>query len=118
MGRSDMSPSSRRSHRHRGGDPLHSAQVELPMPGDERLNLLLSTLARVAIAVELEPTLQILLDSFHEVVPFDAGGIFLRDAKDHVVRPRVTRGYPADLKMPADEGIVGSVLQTGQPRLV
>jgi phosphoserine phosphatase RsbU/P len=88
------------------------------VPGDERLNLLLSTLARVAIAVELEPTLQILLDSFHEVVPFDAGGIFLRDAKDHVVRPRVTRGYPANLKMPAAESIVGSVLQTGQPRLV
>ena len=88
------------------------------MPGDERLNLLLSTLARVAISVELEPTLQILLNSLHEVVPFDAGGILLRDAKDHVVRARVTRGYAADLKMLADEGIVGSVLQTGQPRLV
>ena len=88
------------------------------MPGDERLNLLLSTLARVAISVELEPTLQILLNSLHEVVPFDAGGIFVRDATDHVVRARVTRGYAGDLRMPADEGIVGSVLQTGQPRLV
>ncbi len=73
------------------------------MPGDERLNLLLSTLARVAISVELEPTLQILLNSLHEVVPFDAGGIFVRDATDHVVRARVTRGYAGDLKMPADE---------------
>ena len=88
------------------------------MPGDERLNLLLSTLARVAISVELEPTLPILLNSLHEVVPFDAGGIFVRDATDHVVRARVTRGYAGDLRMPADEGIVGSVLQTGQPRLV
>jgi serine phosphatase RsbU (regulator of sigma subunit) len=88
------------------------------VPGDERLNLLLSTLARVAISVELEPTLQILLNSLHEVVPFDAGGIFVRDATDHVVRSRVTRGYAADFRMPADEGIVGAVLQTGQPRLV
>jgi hypothetical protein len=33
------------------------------MPSDQRLSLLLSTLAQVALAVELRPTLQILLES-------------------------------------------------------
>jgi hypothetical protein len=33
------------------------------MPSDERLSRLLSTLEQVALSVELQPTLQILLDS-------------------------------------------------------
>jgi phosphoserine phosphatase RsbU/P len=88
------------------------------VPADERLNLLLQTLARVAVSVELQPTLQILFDSLQKLVPFDAGGIFVRETKRHVVRGQVTRGYPADLEMPAAEGIVGEVIRTAQPRLV
>ena len=45
------------------------------MSTDDRLNRLLSTLAQVAISVELQPTLQILIESLHSLVPFDAGGI-------------------------------------------
>src|SRR5216110_1760170 len=51
------------------------------MPCDERLSLLLSTLAQVALSVELQPTLQILLDSLQTLVPFDGGGIFVCDAE-------------------------------------
>jgi phosphoserine phosphatase RsbU/P len=85
---------------------------------DERLNLLLHTLARVAVSVELQPTLQILFESLEKLVPFDAGGIFVRETKRHVVRGQVTRGYPAGLEMPAAEGIVGEVIRSGQSRLV
>jgi phosphoserine phosphatase RsbU/P len=88
------------------------------MPTDERLNLLLDTLAHVAISVELQPTLQILLDSLHTLVPFDAGGIFVREADRQVVCTRAARGYPGDLEMPASEGIVGEVIRSGQSRLV
>ncbi|HXN75024.1 MAG TPA: GAF domain-containing SpoIIE family protein phosphatase [Gemmatimonadaceae bacterium] len=88
------------------------------MPSDERLNLLLDTLAQVAISVELQPTLQILLDSLHTLVPFDAGGIFVQQTERQVVRARATRGYPGDLEMPASEGIVGEVIRSGRSRLV
>jgi phosphoserine phosphatase RsbU/P len=88
------------------------------MPSDERLNLLLDTLAQVAISVELQPTLQILLDSLHTLVPFDAGGIFVRQTERQVVRTRAARGYPGDLEMPASEGIVGEVIRSGRSRLV
>jgi sigma-B regulation protein RsbU (phosphoserine phosphatase) len=88
------------------------------MPTDTRLNLLLRTLARVAVSVELEPTLQILLDSLYDLVAFDAGGIFVRDAGSGLLRARAVRGFPSDLHRPDAEGIVGVVIQTGTPRLV
>lgn len=71
------------------------------MPGDEQLNLLLHTLARVAVSVELQPTLSVLLESLHRLVPFDGGGIFVRESGREVVRARATRGYPPDLAMPS-----------------
>ena len=88
------------------------------MPADERLNLLLRTLALVAVSVELEPTLEILLASLHQLVPFDAGGIFVRQTRQHVVRAQATRGYPADFEMPADRGVVGEVIRSGASRLL
>jgi phosphoserine phosphatase RsbU/P len=83
------------------------------MSEDKRLALLLETLGHVAISVELQPTLQILLESLHHVVPFDAGGIFVLDEQRQVVRAQATQGYPANLEMPATQGIVGMVLHTG-----
>ena len=88
------------------------------MPSDKRLSLLLDTLAHVAISVELQPTLQILLDGLHTLVPFDAGGIFVRQGEQDMVRARAARGYPGDLEMPASEGIVGEVIRSGRSRLV
>src|SRR4051794_40723009 len=81
---------------------------------DSRLSLLLHT----AISVELEPTLQILLDSLGDLVGFEAGGIFVREADAHAVRARAVRGFPPDLHRPEAEGIVGTVMRTGTPRLV
>ncbi len=85
---------------------------------DPRLDLLLQTLARVAISVDLEPTLQILVDSLRELVVFDAGGFFVREGRTGVVRPRAVRGFPSDLHLSETEGIVGMVMQTGAPHLV
>jgi phosphoserine phosphatase RsbU/P len=87
-------------------------------PADPRLSRLLTTLSHVAMAVELEPTLQVLIDSLAELVPFDAGGIFARDADSHMTRAQAVRGFPPDLRRPESEGIVGLVMQTGTPRLV
>jgi sigma-B regulation protein RsbU (phosphoserine phosphatase) len=87
------------------------------MSEDKRLALLLETLGHVAISVELQPTLQILLESLHHVVPFDAGGIFVLDEQRQVVRAQATQGYPANLEMPATQGIVGMVLHTGHAGL-
>jgi sigma-B regulation protein RsbU (phosphoserine phosphatase) len=88
------------------------------MPSDERLSRLLSTLAQVALSVELQPTLQILLDSLQTLVSFDAGGIFVRDAERHAIRAHAARGYPGDLDMPMAELLVREVIRTGQSRLV
>lgn len=88
------------------------------MPGNEQLNLLLQTLARVAISVELEPTLAVLLESLHRLVPFDGGGIFIRETGREVLRARATRGYPPDLALPATTGLVGGVIRSGQAQLV
>lgn len=85
---------------------------------DDRLALLLETLARVAVSVDLRPTLANLLESLHQLVPFDAGGIFVRDSARDVVRAQATRGYPHTLEMPTGLGLVGEALRTGQPRLV
>lgn len=85
---------------------------------DERLNLLLRTLAHVAVSVELQPTLDVLLGSLQELVPFDAGGIFVRQPGREVVQGRATRGYPPFPEMPVAAGVVGHVIRTGQSRLV
>jgi serine phosphatase RsbU (regulator of sigma subunit) len=90
------------------------------MAGDERLKLLLDTLAHVAVSVELQPTLEVLLNSLQTLVPFDAGGIFVHEADRRMVRVRVARGYPGSLlaERPADEGIVGDVIRSGRARRV
>ena len=88
------------------------------MATDDRLSLLLQTLAHVAISVDLQPTLTILLESLHPLVPFDAGGIFVRETGREVVRAQATRAYPTALEMPTAAGLVGEVLRTGQSRLV
>jgi phosphoserine phosphatase RsbU/P len=88
------------------------------MPSDERLSRLLSTLAQVALSVELQPTLQILLDSLQTLVSFDAGGIFVHDAERHAVCAHAARGCPGDLEMLTAEGLVREVVRTGQSRLV
>jgi sigma-B regulation protein RsbU (phosphoserine phosphatase) len=87
------------------------------MPGDDRLNLLLRTLADVAVSVDVQPTLAVLLGGLQHLVPFAAGGIFVRDADRDVVRARATRGYPDDLEMPTTLGLAGDVLRTGRPHL-
>jgi sigma-B regulation protein RsbU (phosphoserine phosphatase) len=88
------------------------------VPGDDRVDLLLRTLADVAVSVEVQPTLMVLLGGLHHLVPFAAGGIFVRDAEREVVRARATRGYPDNLEMPTTLGLAGEVLRTGHPRLV
>ena len=90
------------------------------MADDERLKLLLDTLAQVAVSVELQPTLEVLLNSLQSLVPFDAGGIFVYEADRGMVRVRVARGYPDKLltERRADEGIVGEVIRSGRARRV
>lgn len=88
------------------------------MPGNEQLNLLLQTLARVAISVELQPTLAVLLESLHRLVPFDGGAIFVRETGREILRAQATRGYPPDLAVPSTTGLVGEVIRSGQSQLV
>jgi phosphoserine phosphatase RsbU/P len=88
------------------------------VPGNEQLNLLLQTLARVAVSVELQPTLAVLLESLQRLVPFDGGAIFVRETGQEILRARATRGYPSDLAVPSTTGLVGEVIRSGQSQLV
>jgi sigma-B regulation protein RsbU (phosphoserine phosphatase) len=88
------------------------------MLSEDRLNLLLHTLAQAAVSVELQPTLTILLESLHALVPCDAGAIVVREAGREVVRARATRGYPPDQERSLAAGIVGEVIRSGRSQLV
>lgn len=89
-----------------------------PPASDDRLRQLLQSLADVPISVDLAPTLDVLVGSLRQVIPFDAGGIFVHDPRRGVIRGCATRGYDQELEVPHSDGIVGAVLRTGQPRLV
>jgi phosphoserine phosphatase RsbU/P len=86
--------------------------------GDEQLNLLLQTLSRVAISVELQPTLAVLLESLQRLVSFDGRAIFVRESGQEILRARATRDYPLNLAVSSTTGLVGEVIRSGQSQLV
>ena len=87
-------------------------------PSHDRIGDLLAVLSRIAISVEMAPTLEALLDALRDLIPFSAGGIFVVDAGRHVLRAAATRGYPAGLEVPFGAGVVGTVIRSARPRLV
>lgn len=87
-------------------------------PSRDRIGDLLAVLSRIAISVEMAPTLEGLLDAVRQLVHYDAGGIFVVDTGRNVLRAAATRGYPAGLEVPVGAGVVGTVIRSGRPRLV
>ena len=88
------------------------------VPDDDRLNLLLQTLAHVAISVELQPTLTILLDSLQQLVPFDAGGIFVRETRSRSGSGASDARVSTGSRNADGSGPRWDVMRTGQSRLV
>ncbi len=82
----------------------------------------LSLLSRISAAMEtrteLDPVLQTFLDETIAVMKADAGCVFLRDPVAQRLYVRVARGYPdgiQDFNVPLSQGIVGWVVEHGEP---
>jgi sigma-B regulation protein RsbU (phosphoserine phosphatase) len=60
-----------------------------------------------------------IIDSLREVVPYDAGGIFLVDSETGQIEGQVLRGYEVDalhqVRQKVGQGLMGVVIQTGKP---
>jgi phosphoserine phosphatase RsbU/P len=84
---------------------------------DDRLPLLLETLAQVSLSADLQPTLAHLLDSLHQLVPFDAGAIVVREPQHGAPRTHVVRGTARTLDTPTFEGVAADLARVNQPRL-
>lgn len=73
-------------------------------------------------AVELETLLERILDHLEKIVPYDAAGIYLRNAESRDITWLKHRGYGGDveepLKLKLGEGIVGRVSEQGRAAIV
>jgi len=83
--------------------------------------LLESTMA-LSGSLDLDEILNTILDKLHEVIQYDAAGIFLIQKNTAEVAPIIDRGFDEDkhrlLERKSDEGLVGRAVSTGETALV
>ncbi len=79
--------------------------------------LLLEVAKKISSSIELEEVLNLIIDSFRQVIPYDAAGIFLTDKKGNL-HPEILRGYDAEALKKADlkvgRGLIGVVAKSGK----
>jgi sigma-B regulation protein RsbU (phosphoserine phosphatase) len=84
--------------------------------------VLLDVTGTLARPLNLEETLEAILDGLQQVVAFDAAAIYLAASDTHEVRTQASRGFTVDLRkdlqLLAGEGIVGWVARTGESVIV
>ena len=98
----------------------------------DKLRLLLDITKKISRSLNLEEVLMLVMDTLDSLIPYDAAGIYVleRDrqggrpseeqggAREMVFRSEAVRGYDIDellvLRLRADEGIIGHVVQTGE----
>ena len=68
---------------------------------------------------EVEPLLTQMAEAATRLLGADRASIFLWDRPNHTLVGRPALGLPnGELRIPDDRGVVGEVIQTGQPRRV
>ncbi len=86
-------------------------------------NLLLVEIGKkISSSLDLNEVLGTIIDSVTQLVSYDAGGIFLVDQEDNILRRMITRGYDknllAKLSLKLDKGIYGWVIRNKQPSII
>ncbi len=78
--------------------------------------------AQISSSLDLNEVLNLILDSLHQVVTYDAGGIYLVDPDTSDIIAVTTRGYDPAMEKKAElkfgEGIVGWVAKHQEPVIV
>jgi len=87
----------------------------------EDLSLLLKAANVIGSQLELDQTLNLILDSLASVAGVYTAAILIIDQREQVLRVRAHRGYRSgvtDLKIPLEKGITGRAAFTGKAQLV
>lgn len=84
--------------------------------------LLLEIGKKISSSLDLNEVLETIIDSIDMLVNYDAGGIFLLDEKENILRRMVTRGYDKKvldkMTLKLDLGIYGWVIENKQASLI
>ena len=84
--------------------------------------ILLQSTTALSRQLDLDEILKTILDKLHEVIPYDAAGIFLFRQKNGELTPIFDRGFDDDkhdgLCRKSDQGLVGKAVSTGETVLV
>lgn len=84
-----------------------------------RLEAILEIATRLNHEREMEPLLQQIAEAAQRLLGADRASIFLWDRGTHTLVGRPALGVAeGELRIPDDAGVVGSVVQTGQPRRI
>jgi len=83
---------------------------------------LVDALRLVSVSLDLEETLEAILDGLKSIIDYDAAAIYVVDPGSGQLRSQILRGYPAEVlkfeSIPKGMGIIGRVLAEGTPVLV
>jgi sigma-B regulation protein RsbU (phosphoserine phosphatase) len=75
-----------------------------------------------SVSLDLEETLQAILDGLKSIIDYDAAAIYLVRPESGQLRSQIVRGYPEEVvsfdPIPKGKGVIGRVLQAGSPILI
>lgn len=98
--------------------PARIARFIIGEAGEAKLRLMVEITRKISTSTELDDILNFIISSAHEVIPYNAAGIFLLDPESQTVRYVVGRGYhdldQIEVPLRKHLGIVGWVISTGE----
>ena len=75
-----------------------------------------------SVSLDLEETLQAILDGLKSMIDYDAAAIYLIRPESGQLRSQIVRGYPEEVvsfdPIPKGKDVIGRVLQAGSPILI
>lgn len=75
-----------------------------------------------SVSLDLEETLEAILDGLKSIIDYDAAAIYLVAPESGQLRSHIVRGYPQEVvnfdPIPKGKGVIGRVLQSGAPILI
>ncbi|HZS43816.1 MAG TPA: SpoIIE family protein phosphatase [Blastocatellia bacterium] len=90
------------------------------MQAESRFKVLVETVRKISVSLELSNVLELIVDSLKELVDYDAAVVCILDPKTKKINDAIARGYaqgPSKLLEPG-EGIIGWVIENGNGIIV